>query len=136
MKSNINSKKVTRLCKVIYRSFVLLEIHLFIVFDCCCCSVPKSHLTLCDAMGCSVLGFPTLHSLSEFAQTQIHWVDDVIQRSHLLLPPSPAINLSQHQGLFFESTLCIGGGQSIRASASASVLPMNIQGWFPLGLTG
>ena len=28
------------------------------------------------------------------------------------------------------------GGQSIEVSASASVLPMNIQGWFPLGLTG
>ena len=32
--------------------------------------------------------------------------------------------------------LFTSGGQSIRASASASVLPMNIQGWFPLGLTG
>ena len=30
--------------------------------------------------------------------------------------------------------LFASGGQSIRASASASVLPMNIQGWFPLGL--
>ena len=34
------------------------------------------------------------------------------------------------------SRLFISGGQSIEASASASVLPMNIQGWFPLGLTG
>ena len=34
------------------------------------------------------------------------------------------------------SQLFTSGGQSIRASASASVLPMNIQGWFPLGLTG
>ena len=34
-----------------------------------------------------------------------------------------------------ESALHIGG-QSIEASASASVLPMNIQGWFPLALTG
>ena len=51
---------------------------------------------------------------------------------HLLLLPSifPSIRvLSMRQ--FFAS-----GGQSIGASASASVLPMNIQDWFPLGLTG
>ena len=34
------------------------------------------------------------------------------------------------------SCFFISGGQSVGASASASVLPMNIQGWFPLGLTG
>ena len=34
------------------------------------------------------------------------------------------------------SQLFASGGQSIAASASASVLPMNIQGLFPLGLTG
>ena len=39
-------------------------------------------------------------------------------------------------GSFPVSWLFASGGQSIGASASASVLPMNIQGWFPLGLTG
>ena len=34
------------------------------------------------------------------------------------------------------SRLFASGGQSIRASASASALPMNVQGWFPLGWTG
>ena len=55
-----------------------------------------------------------------------------VQPSHPLSPPSPpAFNLSQHQGLFqWVSSL-----QSIGASASASVLPMNIQDWFPLGWT-
>ena len=38
-------------------------------------------------------------------------------------------------GFFPKSQLFTSGGQGIRASASASVLPMNIQGWFPLGLT-
>ena len=38
-------------------------------------------------------------------------------------------------GSFPVSGLFTSGGQSIGASASASVLPMNIQGWFPLGLT-
>ena len=39
-------------------------------------------------------------------------------------------------GSFLMSRLFASGGQSIGASASASVLPMNIKGWFPLGLTG
>ena len=39
-------------------------------------------------------------------------------------------------GSFPMSQLFASGGQSIRVSASASVLPMNIQDWFPLGLTG
>ena len=39
-------------------------------------------------------------------------------------------------GSFSMSWLFTAGGQNIGVSASASVLPMNIQGWFPLGLTG
>ena len=59
-----------------------------------------------------------------------------MQPSRPLSSPSPpAFNLSQHQGLFNELALRIGG-QSTGASASASVLPMNIQHLFPLGLTG
>ena len=63
-----------------------------------------------------------------------HWVSDAIQPSYPLSPTSPALSLSQYQGLFPVSCLFASGGQSIRASAS--VLPMNIQGWFPLELTG
>ena len=63
---------------------------------CCCCSIIKSCPTLCDPMD-----FPILHYLLEFAQTHVHWVDDAIQSSHHLSPPSPpAFSLSQHQGLF------------------------------------
>ena len=59
-----------------------------------------------------------------------------IQPSHPLSSPSPpALNLSQHQS-FQTSQLFTLGGQSIGASASASVLPMSIQDWFPLGWTG
>ena len=55
----------------------------------------------CNPMDCSPPGFLVLHCLPEFAQTQVHWVGDAIQPSHLLLPASPfALNLSQHQGLF------------------------------------
>ena len=64
-------------------------------------SVAQSCLTLCDPMDCSTPGFPVLHYLLEFAQTHAHWVDDAIQPSLPLSPPSPlAFNLSQHQGRF------------------------------------
>ena len=65
-------------------------------------------------------------------------IESVMPSNHLilchplLLPPSifPRIRV------FSKSQLFTSGGQSIGASTSASVLPMNIQGWFPLGLTG
>ena len=80
----------------------------------------------------------SISQLPELAQTTVLWVGDAIQWSHRLPSPSPpAFNLSQHQGLFqWVSSLTDSGGQSIGVSTSASVLPMNIQDWFPLGLTG
>ena len=80
-------------------------------------------------------GFLVLHYLLESAQVHVHWVDDAIQPSHPLSSPSPAFKLFRHQS-FQMSQLFISGGQSTGASASASVLSMNIQDWFPLGLTG
>ena len=60
-------------------------------------------------------------------------IGDVIQQSHHLSPPSPlALNLSQHQS-FPMNQLFTSGGQS--TGTSALVLQMNIQNWFPLGLT-
>ena len=99
-------------------------------------SVTQSCLTLCNPMDCSMPGLPVHHQLLEFTQTHVHRVGDAIQPSHPLSSLSPpAFSLSQRQGLFkcqfFES-----GSQRIGASASASVLPMNIQNWFPLGSTG
>jgi len=62
--------------------------------------------------------------------THIHWVSDAIQPSH------PFLQSLSPSGSFLMSWLFASGGWSIGASASASVLPMNIQGWFPLRLTG
>ena len=101
----------------------------------CCCSIAKLCLTLYDPMDCSSPGFPVLHCLPEFAQSHVHCVDDAIQPSHPLLVPSPALTLSQLR-VFPMSLLFTSGGQSTGVSASPTVLPMNIQGWFPLGLTG
>ena len=72
-----------------------------LIIHCCCCSVTKLCPSLCNPMDCSTPGFPVLHYLPEFAQIHVHWVSDASQLSHPLLPPClPALNLSQHQGLF------------------------------------
>ena len=88
-------------------------------------------------MDCSMPGFPVRHQLLELAQTHVHWVGDAIQPSHSLLSPSfPAFNLFQHQGLFKWVSSSHQVAKVLGVSASASVLPMNIQDWFPLGWTG
>ena len=92
------------------------------------CSV----LSVCDPMDCSPPGLPVNHQFLEFTQIHVHWVGDAIQPSQPLSSPSPAFNLSQHQGLF----QWVFASSSQSSVASASVLPMNIQDWFPLGWTG
>ena len=84
---------------------------------------------LCNPMDCSTPGFPVHHQLLELTQTHVHRVGDVVPFSSCLqsFPASGSFQMRQ----FFSS-----GGQSIRVSASASVLPMNIQNRFPLGWTG
>ena len=102
-----------------------------VVYPCGCCSVTQSCPALCNTMDCSTPDFFVLDCLLEFSLTHVHWVNNAIQPSHSPSPPSPpALNLSQHQGHFQRV------GQSIGVSASASVLPMTIQGWFRLGMTG
>ena len=86
-------------------------------------SVTQSCLTLCDPMGCSTPGIPVHHQLPEFTQTHVHWVGDAIQPSHPLSSPSPpALNLSQHRGLFKWGQLFASGGQSVW-SFSFSISP-------------
>ena len=64
-------------------------------------SVAQSCPTLCDSMNRSTPGLPVHHQLPESTQTHVHRVGDAIQPSHPLSSPSPpALNLSQHQGLF------------------------------------
>ena len=99
-------------------------------------AVTQSCPTLCDPMDCSAPGFPVYHQLPELTQT--HTIQSALPSSHLilchplLLPPS----IFPSMGVFSNVQLFLSGGQSIGVSASASVLPMNIQNWFPLGRTG
>ena len=99
-------------------------------------SIAQSCSSLWDPMDSSMPGFPVHHQCPELAQTHVHQIGDAIHSSHpLSFPFSPAFNLSQHQS-FPMSQFFASGGQNIGASTSASVLPMNIQDWFPLRLTG
>ena len=108
------------------------------VSDICSCSITKSCLILCDPINCSTPGFLVLHNLQELAKLMsiesMMPSDHLILCHHLLLLPSifPSIRVFSNDWLFTSGGQCIGAS----ASASASALPMNIQAWLPLGLTG
>ena len=100
----------------------------------CCCWVIKSCLTLWDSMNCSTLGLSVYHQLLELAPAHVR--ESVIPSNHLI-SVAPFSSYSQTfpaSGCFPKSQLFTLGGR--RIGPSASVLPMNIHGWFPLGLTG
>ena len=99
-----------------------------------CFSAAQSSPTLCDPMDCSMPGLPVPYHLPEFAQVHVHCTGDAIQPSNPLTPSSPSA--SQPSGTFPMSWLFASGDQNTGALASASVLPMNSQDIFPLGLTG
>ena len=65
--------------------------------------------------------------------TLSRWCHPTISSS--VIPFSSCLQSFPASGSFLMSQFFTSGGQSIVVSASASVLPMNIQGWFPLGLT-
>ena len=96
------------------------------------CSVMSYSL---QPMDCSTPGFPVHHQFPELAQTCLlsQWCHPTISSSVSLffcLQSFPA------SGSFPMSKFFTSGGQSIGASASASVFPMNVENWFPLRLTG
>ena len=94
-----------------------------------------SRVWLCNSKDYSMSSFPVHHQLSEFAQTHLHQVGDAIQPCHPLLSASPpAFSLSQHQGLF----QWVSSSHQVAKvlQLQHQFLPMNIQGWFPLELTG
>ena len=79
---------------------------------------------------------PVLHHLPEIAQTHVHRVDDTIPTiSSSVVSFSSCLLSFPASGHFPMTPLFTLGGQSIGASVSALVLPMDIQDWFPLGLT-
>ena len=101
----------------------------------CCWSVVQSRVNLCNPINCSAPGLLVLYSLLEF--TQIHAIESVMASNRIILHhPLLLPSIFPSIGSFLMSWLFTSSGQSIGASASASVLPVNTQGWFPLGFTG
>ena len=103
--------------------------------NCCCCSVAKPCLTPCDPVDCSTPGSSVLHYLSKFAQVHVHWVSNAIYISSFvcsLLLPSIFLSIR----IFSRVRSSHQVAKVFGASALASVLPMDILCWFPLGLTG
>ena len=113
---------------------------IMVYIGCYWCSVTLSCLTLCDHVDCSIPGFPVLCSVLDLLK--IMSIESVMPSNPTMLssvaPFSSYLQSFPASGSFLMSLFFISGGQSMGAgaSASASVLPMNIQGWFPLGLTG
>ena len=99
-------------------------------------SVSKLCPTLGDPVDCSTPGCPVLHCLPWLAQA--HSIESVMPSNHLILRcPLPLLpSIFPSIMVFSKKSILHINGQSIGASPSASVLPMNIQGWFLLGLTG
>ena len=99
-----------------------------------------SYLVMSDSLrphGLQHAWLPFLHQLPEIAQTHIQssrWCHPTISPS--VVPFSSCLQSFPTSGSFPMSQFFTSGGQSIWVSASASVLPMNIQNWVPLGLTG
>ena len=93
--------------------------------------------TVCDSMDCSMPGFPVHHQLTPKTCSNScplsRWCHPTISSSFV---PFSHLQSFPASGSFLMSQFFASGGQSIRVSASASILSMNIQDWFPLGWTG
>ena len=106
-------------------------------FFCYCCSVAQSCPTLCHPMDCSMPGFPVLYHLPGVCSNACPlnwWHHPTI--SSPVIPFSTCLQSFPASDSFPVSQLFAPSGQCIGASPSALILPMSIQGWFPLGLTG
>ena len=113
------------------------DLLVFLLF--CCCSVTLLCLTLCDPRDCSMPGFPVLHHLLELAQTHVHWVG--IISNHLIIycvycPLFLLPSIYPSIRVFSNKLAVLIKWPAYWSFSLSNVLPMNIQGWFPLGLTG
>ena len=113
-----------------------MDVLLFFIFVVCCCSVTNSCLTVCDSMDCTAcqttLSFTISQSLFKLTYNEL-----VMPSNHLILC-HPLLFLSSifpSDGYSLRSQFFTSCDQSVHAPASASVLPMNIQDCFSLGLT-
>ena len=101
----------------------------------CVRSVTQSCPTLCDPMDCSIPGLPVHRHLQNLLKLMS--IESEMLSSYLIsaVPFSPSLQSFPASGSFQMSQRFTSHGQSIGVSASTSVLPVNIQDWFPLGWT-
>ena len=100
-------------------------------------SVAQLCPSLCDPMDCSTPGLPVHHQTPGVYSDSCplsQWCHLTISFS--VIPFSSCLQSFLASGSFQMSQFFASGGQSIGVSASASVLPANIQDWLPLGWTG
>ena len=121
MSDTVITEKVACFTKASPKPYEMCSFH-------CCCSIAKSCLTLCYPMDSRLPGSSVLHS-SPLSQWCYQTISSSVTSFSSCLQSFPASESFPMGWLF------ISGGQS-EGGASASALPMNIQGWFPLGLTG
>ena len=113
-------------CALMASKSHLLHCHLHLCCCCCCwCPTLPPYKLQRARLLCPSLSLGVCSNSCPLSQ----WCHPTISSS--VAPFPPALNLSQHQGLFQWVNSLL---QSIGASASASVLPVNIQGWFLMGL--
>ena len=101
-----------------------------------------SHVQFCNPIDCSTPGFPVPSPTPRVYSPRVYsnscplsrWCHPTISSS--VIPFSSCLQSFSASGSFQKSQFFTSGGQSIGVSASESVLPMNIQDWFPLGWTG
>ena len=103
---------------------------------CCCCSVSKLCQTLTDPMDCRLQA--SLSLAISWSLPKLMSSEPVMPSNHPILccPLSSCLQSFPASGSFPITQLFTSSGRSMEASTLASVLSMNIQGWFPLGLTG
>ena len=108
--------------------FIILSLSLLTLLSVHFSSVIQSCPTPCDPMDCSTPGFPVHHKVLELAHTHVHRVSDAIQPSNPLYHSfSSHLQSFPESGSFQMSKFFALGGQSIRVSASSSVLPMKFR---------
>ena len=107
------------------------------IFDCGCCSVNQSCLTLCNPIDFNTPGLSVPHHLPKFGQVDVHCISDAIYLSHPLTPSFPsAFNLFQHQGLFQWVSCSHQMTKLLAFQPQHQSFQLVFKGWFPLRLTG
>ena len=100
-------------------------------------SATQSCLTLCNTMDCSIPGYPSVTNSQSLLKLMS--IESVTPSNHLILCHpllSSCLQSFRVSGSFLLSQSFTSSDQTIGVSALASVFPVNIQDWFPLGWTG